>query len=258
MSGIITGSYFRKFFNEPTALELGSMVAILEVGAFGMPSSTLSTIVERLLSFTSHISCCWSNRGFIWPQGYTFHGRRCIHSRWHGSDLYDRILVHDNRPFIQRFWCRSLVVCVWQTILSCWLTMIVGLSCRFIKAKSPQPTMYVSSPSGQYLLTQVIQKRGALACMEFTGNIIGYASSVVCHSSLIWHLSSSPFFSGQDISALSLNQISRGGFLFLFSVVSGWYWRLAHSPCLKVQGQFGDSLSLCQFTLSKQVAYRHG
>ena len=41
MSGIITGSYFRKYFNEPTALELGSMVAILEVGAFGVFSSAL-------------------------------------------------------------------------------------------------------------------------------------------------------------------------------------------------------------------------
>ncbi len=34
MSGIITGPYFRNFFNFPSALELGTMVAVLEVGAF--------------------------------------------------------------------------------------------------------------------------------------------------------------------------------------------------------------------------------
>jgi hypothetical protein len=34
MSGIITGPHFRKYFNYPEALEVGTMVAVLEVGAF--------------------------------------------------------------------------------------------------------------------------------------------------------------------------------------------------------------------------------
>ncbi|TFK34184.1 hypothetical protein BDQ12DRAFT_636691 [Crucibulum laeve] len=34
MSGIITGPYFIKFFGTPTAIEVGSMVAVLEIGAF--------------------------------------------------------------------------------------------------------------------------------------------------------------------------------------------------------------------------------
>lgn len=39
MSGIITSTYFKKYFAEPgeaepTAIELGTMVAVLEVGAF--------------------------------------------------------------------------------------------------------------------------------------------------------------------------------------------------------------------------------
>jgi hypothetical protein len=38
MSGIITGPYFRQYFNHPGPLELGTMVGILEVGAFSMPS----------------------------------------------------------------------------------------------------------------------------------------------------------------------------------------------------------------------------
>jgi len=35
MSGVITGHYFQKYFNNPSALELGTIVAVLEVGAFG-------------------------------------------------------------------------------------------------------------------------------------------------------------------------------------------------------------------------------
>jgi hypothetical protein len=34
MSGIITGPHFLKYFNHPKAIELGTMVAVLEVGAF--------------------------------------------------------------------------------------------------------------------------------------------------------------------------------------------------------------------------------
>jgi hypothetical protein len=40
MSGIITGPHFRKYFNSPGSLEVGTMVAVLEIGAF----STLSAI----------------------------------------------------------------------------------------------------------------------------------------------------------------------------------------------------------------------
>lgn len=36
MSGIITGPYFRQFFNSPGPLEVGTMVAVLELGALGM------------------------------------------------------------------------------------------------------------------------------------------------------------------------------------------------------------------------------
>jgi MFS family permease len=34
MSGIITGPYFKAYFNQPEDWEIGTMVAILEVGAF--------------------------------------------------------------------------------------------------------------------------------------------------------------------------------------------------------------------------------
>ena len=41
MSGIITGPYFKKYFNDPQAGELGLMVSVLEIGA-------LSTLLKRL------------------------------------------------------------------------------------------------------------------------------------------------------------------------------------------------------------------
>ena len=43
MSGVLTGPYFLKFFNNPSALEVGTMVAVLEVGAFGRNVCTHST-----------------------------------------------------------------------------------------------------------------------------------------------------------------------------------------------------------------------
>ena len=38
MSGIITGPHFRNYFNSPGSLEVGTMVAVLEVGAFSTSS----------------------------------------------------------------------------------------------------------------------------------------------------------------------------------------------------------------------------
>lgn len=35
MSGIITGPYFKQYFNSPGPIEIGTMVAVLELGALG-------------------------------------------------------------------------------------------------------------------------------------------------------------------------------------------------------------------------------
>jgi len=54
MSGIITGPFFRKYFNTPDAFEIGTMVAVLEVGAFSWLTfiTPLSSLI-LLLSVTS-------------------------------------------------------------------------------------------------------------------------------------------------------------------------------------------------------------
>lgn len=55
MSGIITGPYFRSYFQDPSALEVGTMVAVLEIGAFStslLPflSSNLHVLIDRMQS----------------------------------------------------------------------------------------------------------------------------------------------------------------------------------------------------------------
>lgn len=52
MSGIITGPYFRQFFNSPGPLEVGTMVAVLELGALGT-SSPSSAFLSSSLQVTS-------------------------------------------------------------------------------------------------------------------------------------------------------------------------------------------------------------
>jgi hypothetical protein len=44
MSGLITGPYFMSYFKNPDALAVGTMVAILEIGAFS--GSTLTYMCQ--------------------------------------------------------------------------------------------------------------------------------------------------------------------------------------------------------------------
>lgn len=61
-------------------------------------------------------------------------------------------------------------------------------------------------------------QRGALACMEFTGNIVGYASSVVSFLVEVVIVYVENFSSGQIISVLSLILTSLGAFPSFFNV----------------------------------------
>ncbi len=52
MSGIITGPHFRKYFNSPNSLEVGTMVAVLEIGAFS--TSSVLGVFYCVLSDIAH------------------------------------------------------------------------------------------------------------------------------------------------------------------------------------------------------------
>jgi sugar porter (SP) family MFS transporter len=126
MSGIITGPYFKSYFNQPSSAELGTMVAILEVGAF-----ISSLCVGRV--------------------GDLIGRRRTI--------LYGAMIF--------------LVGGLLQTLSNGMPMMMIG---RFIAgigvgALSTIVPVYQSEISPPH-------NRGKLACIEFTGNITGYAASV--------------------------------------------------------------------------------
>ncbi|KAI5787090.1 general substrate transporter [Geopyxis carbonaria] len=126
MSGIITGPYFKDYFNQPTRAEIGTMVAILEVGAF-----ISSLIVGRV--------------------GDVIGRRRTI--------LYGSIIFVTGGAL--------------QTFASGMPTLVVGriIAGLGVGALSTIVPVYQSEISPNH-------NRGMLACVEFTGNIVGYCSSV--------------------------------------------------------------------------------
>ncbi|KAH9064110.1 general substrate transporter [Lactarius vividus] len=126
MSGIITGPHFRKYFNSPNSLEVGTMVAVLEVGAFitSIAAGQVGDIIGR--------------RGTLFAGAVIFGIGGAV-----------------------------------QTLTTGFYVMVVGrvisgLGVGLLSTIVPIYQSEISPPN----------HRGALACMEFTGNIVGYASSV--------------------------------------------------------------------------------
>ncbi|UZP41969.1 hypothetical protein NXS19_009785 [Fusarium pseudograminearum] len=126
MSGIITGPYFMDYFGHPSKAYVGTMVAILEIGAF-----ITSLMVGRI--------------------GDIIGRRRTI---FYGS-------------------CVFFIGGALQTLATSMPMMMAG---RFVAgfgvgALSTIVPVYQSEISPPH-------NRGKLACIEFTGNIVGYATSV--------------------------------------------------------------------------------
>lgn len=107
MSGIITGPYFKQFFNNPGPIEVGTMVAVLELGALGM---FLMTGFALYNDIHSHVDCCWSRRRHHWPEGDPLHWSYRFHHWWCYSDIYHRLLRHDRWSSGKRLWSWALVV----------------------------------------------------------------------------------------------------------------------------------------------------
>lgn len=56
MSGIITGPYFKKYFNYPGPLEVGTMVAVLEIGALSMQRVPLFESLADLVATVTSVA----------------------------------------------------------------------------------------------------------------------------------------------------------------------------------------------------------
>lgn len=126
MSGIITGPYFIDYFHQPSRAEVGTMVAILEIGAF-----ISSLIVGRI--------------------GDILGRRKTI--------LYGSMIFFVGGA-LQTF-AKSMKMMMVGRI-------IAGLGVGMLSTIVPVYQSEISPP----------HNRGKLACIEFSGNIIGYASSV--------------------------------------------------------------------------------
>ncbi|KAG2023106.1 sugar transporter, variant 2 [Coprinopsis cinerea AmutBmut pab1-1] len=126
MSGIITGPYFRKYFNNPGPIEIGTMVAVLEIGAFvtSLASGRVGDIIGRK------------------------------------GTLYAGAIVFTIGGLIQTF-----TIGFWTMVLG---RIVSGFGVGLLSTIVP---IYQSEISPA-------DNRGALACVEFTFNIIGYSSSV--------------------------------------------------------------------------------
>ncbi|KAF9261574.1 general substrate transporter [Marasmius fiardii PR-910] len=126
MSGIITGPHFIKYFHAPGPIEVGSMVAVLEVGAFAtsIAAGRVGDIIGR--------------------KGTLFMGA----------------LVFTIGGAIQTFTSGYAVMVLGRIVSGCG----VGLLSTIVPIYQSE----ISPPT----------HRGALACVEFTGNIFGYAFSV--------------------------------------------------------------------------------
>jgi sugar porter (SP) family MFS transporter len=126
MSGIITGPYFRDYFNQPSRAEIGTMVAILEVGAL-----IASLCVGRIGDLI---------------------GRR-------------RTILYGAMIFFVGGMCQTFANGMPMMMLG---RIIAGLGVGALSTIVPVYQSEISPP----------HNRGKLACIEFTGNISGYAASV--------------------------------------------------------------------------------
>ncbi|KAF9878520.1 hypothetical protein CkaCkLH20_04012 [Colletotrichum karsti] len=126
MSGIITGTYFNAYFHHPSSLEIGTMVAILEIGA--LISSLIVGKVGDII------------------------GRR-------KTIFYGSIVFFIGGAF-QTF-ANGMPMMMLGRI-------VAGLGVGALSTIVPVYQSEISPP----------HNRGKLACIEFSGNIIGYATSV--------------------------------------------------------------------------------
>ena len=105
MSGLITGPEFQAFFQKPDSVELGTMVAVLEIGAFSAPLPPIDNPgrANGLRTF-SYFACCWSCRRHDWTAYDAVLWRPRIHYWWRNTDIYDRLWYHGLRESRQRLW----------------------------------------------------------------------------------------------------------------------------------------------------------
>ncbi|KAL8282222.1 hypothetical protein RB600_005591 [Gaeumannomyces tritici] len=126
MSGIITGPYFNEYFGNPSSAEVGTMVAILEIGAF-ISSLSVGRIGDII-------------------------GRR-------------KTILYGSMIFFVGGALQTLATGMGVMMAG---RFIAGIGVGMLSTIVPVYQSEISPP----------HNRGKLACIEFTGNIVGYTTSV--------------------------------------------------------------------------------
>ncbi|KAK0740932.1 hypothetical protein B0T18DRAFT_482627 [Schizothecium vesticola] len=126
MSGIIIGDYFMKYFDQPSKAKIGTMVAILEIGAF-----ISSLMVGRIGDII---------------------GRR-------------KTILYGSCIFFVGGALQTFAVNMGMMMLG---RIVAGFGVGMLSTIVPVYQSEISPP----------HNRGKLACIEFSGNIIGYTTSV--------------------------------------------------------------------------------
>ncbi len=143
MSGIITGPHFIQFFGRPGPIQVGSMVAVLEVGAFGMCFPYVIVKPVLTVHVCSDFSSCWPSRRHHWPKGNTIHRGSGVHPGWGGTDIYNRIRSNGGWTDCQWIRRRSSIV---RYNLRAGRVPIADVfaapSCLFIRVKYHRQIMY--------------------------------------------------------------------------------------------------------------------
>ena len=119
MSGIITGPHFIKFFNTPGPIKIGTMVAVLEIGAFGrfkVQNAEDALFIKH--SSPSNIPCCRKSGRRDRAERDSSHRGCSIHGRRRFSDLHDRLWGDVNRAYSQRLWSGTPFVS-FSILISC-------------------------------------------------------------------------------------------------------------------------------------------
>jgi hypothetical protein len=122
MSGIITGPYFKKYFHDPSPIDVGTMVAVLEVGAFSesfLPFHLgLYILLLTLYNSISNLTRCWPCwRPHRTPRHTTNWSCR-IYDRRRCADVHCRVQIDDSRTDSQRIRC-------WFTFVSLLLSFSI-------------------------------------------------------------------------------------------------------------------------------------
>jgi hypothetical protein len=144
MSGIITGPYFKKYFNDPGAGELGIMVSVLEIGALSTPFEKITGTLQpphSALMLHSNFACCRARRRRDRSQGHPLQWCSGFYHWRSNPNLHRGDPQHGCREVYLRIWCWIVVVSI--PCLNCNMKLHIcpGRSCRYTRARFLRPAM---------------------------------------------------------------------------------------------------------------------